>query len=180
MKNKFVFAVITVVATLMMASVVTVMAASVTPTLIWSWSNAWEQSYAGSFDYSWKFEGWVEGEPNSFSKTIGGNTITVTSDDGCCFDWTATLPISAVIVKTGALEPGAGPVAYLYEYEPPADHDTELCAPGGKGISHVTFCWNLPEQYIPEVPLGTITAMVTMIAAFGAYFVLRKPKSVPL
>ncbi|MEJ5328315.1 MAG: hypothetical protein WHU54_08750 [Candidatus Bathyarchaeia archaeon] len=44
----------------------------------------------------------------------------------------------------------------------------------------MTFCWNVPEQVIPEVPLGTVIATTAMIVAFGAYMALRKPRSLPI
>jgi len=179
MKSKLVYIATAIALILLTVSIVTVMAPSVTPTLI-SWSNIWEQGYASGFAYSYKFEGWYEGSPYSSTVTIGGNTISVTSSDGKTFSWTATLPISAVIVKTGTIEPTTGDYAYLYEYGSDGYGDTGLYAPGNKGISHVTFYWNVPHQEIPEVPLGTVAAIVSMMIAFAAYFTLRKPKSIQL
>jgi len=70
-----------------------------------------------------------------------GNQITVTfSEDGKYVSFTATLPISAVIVK-------GGPNANAYIYDPPTTSDSNLRAPDHPNpgqipaISHVTFCW---------------------------------------
>jgi hypothetical protein len=142
---------------LLLVSVTTIIAASVTPTLI-SWTNSWEQGYAASFDFSVKFDGGMgELPPGSSSKTVSGNTITITvyydGGEPKSFDWTSTYPISAVIVKNGAIVPGGGPVAFLYVYDPPVTSDTNLYAPENKGISHVVFCWNRPPEVFPEFPL---------------------------
>lgn len=152
---------------LLIVSVITVMAASVTPELIEDWSNQWEQRYAAGFDCSFKFEGPQGSDIPEGTHTAGplccGNTITITvygtyDEQGKwepkSFDWTSTYPISAVIVKTGAIEPGKGDVAYLYVYAPPMTSDTNLVAPGGKGISHITFCWDCPSERVPEFPLA--------------------------
>ncbi|MEM3760871.1 MAG: hypothetical protein QXZ02_07180 [Candidatus Bathyarchaeia archaeon] len=56
-------------------------------------------------------------------------------------------------------------------------------AAAGSGIGNgVTTayptCVCPPQQVIPEVPFGTVMAMVSLVSAFGAYFGLRKRKSV--
>ena len=55
------------------------------------------------------------------------------------FDWEATKPIRAVIVK-------AGTQANVYEYFTPRTSDTCMSSPSNTGISHITFC------YVPSPP----------------------------
>lgn len=191
MKNKLISAAILAV---MMLSIVTVKAASVTPILVTNWEsgNALDECEelhergvcSCDCTCAYKFDNWDDFQyPHTFTMTgTCGNTITVESNDGKTFNWSSTLPICAVIVKAGT-----DANVYCYGCQSTITHDEGLEAPKDqqgmpRDISHVTFCWNTspPDQIVPEVPLGTITAMVAMIAAFGAYFVLRKPKSVPL
>jgi hypothetical protein len=77
----------------------------------------------------------------TYSLDAFGNTVTVTfSDDGKFVSFSATLPISAVIVK-------GGPNANAYIYDTPVFADSNLRSPDHPregqipGISHVTFCW---------------------------------------
>src|SRR5919106_1279662 len=76
--------------------------------------------------------------PGSGSETQNGVTITITgsneSGEAVEFSWTSTTPIDLVIVK-------GGPTANLYHYDE-ATADTGLTAPGGKGISHISFCFD--------------------------------------
>jgi hypothetical protein len=138
-----------------------------------------EAAQVGTYDYAYKFDNWGPGTTFPWSETHGGNTITITSSNGTHFDWSSDFPISAVIVKGGT-------AVNIFYYDPAATSDTLLYAPINPntempyGISHVTFCWNVPDQEIPEVPLGTVAAIVSMMFAFAAYFTLRKPKSIQL
>jgi len=140
---------------LVLVSVTTIIAART----LWEqcpWSQEWESSYTDGFVYSYKFEP-AAGQtwPDTWTITHGGNTITITvyydGDDWRYFDWTASSPISAVIVKGGTC-------ANVFEYSPPQSSDTKLYAPTnpqtGKpyGLSHITFCWN-PPTGVPEFPL---------------------------
>jgi hypothetical protein len=51
----------------------------------------------------------------------------------------------------------------------------------GNGVTTAYPTYVCPPQLaIPEVPLGTIVAMVSLVSAFGAYFGLRKRKPVML
>jgi len=138
------------------------MAASVAPTTIDPWSNlAFEKPYTDLYDYSYKFDNWADQTyPYTFVYTHEGNTITITSEDGYCFDWTATKPVGAVIVK-------AGTKAYLYEYEPQVLSDTNLCAPDGKEVSHVTFAWNIEIEYCYETAYAKGSDAINFIPTFN-------------
>jgi hypothetical protein len=119
------------------------------------------------------------------ARNYGGKTITIydeTLNNGepVSFSWSADIPVCFVIVKTGNVEGSVSAHLYKYECDSPVRGDTGLGAPDGKGISHVTFCWNGPEGVVPDVPLGTVMAIAAMMVAFGAYLALRKPKSIPL
>jgi hypothetical protein len=90
------------------------------------------------FDGAFKVDPPISG---TYSLDAFGNTVTVTfSDDGRFVSFSATLPISAVIVK-------GGPNANAYIYNPPVTADSNLRSPDHPGpgqiprISHVTFCW---------------------------------------
>jgi hypothetical protein len=76
--------------------------------------------------------------PGSGSATQDGVTITITgsneSGEAVQFSWTSETPIDLVIVKGGA-------TANLYSYDE-ATADTGLTAPEGKGISHISFCFD--------------------------------------
>lgn len=69
---------------------------------------------------------------------VHSNMITIVDSDGKVFDWSATNSIGAVMVK-------AGTGYNVYYYDPQAMSDLDLIAHEGKGVSHVTFCWN-PDQ----------------------------------
>ena len=71
-----------------------------------------------------------------------GQSVTI-STNGSYFDWSATTGIEAVIVK-------GGPEANIYTYSPAAFSDSGLHAPersAGQpyGLSHITFCYTLPQ-----------------------------------
>jgi hypothetical protein len=52
------------------------------------------------------------------------------------------------------------------------------CGPGiGTGPTTAYPTEHPPTQVIPEIPLGSIVAAVSMVAAFGAYFGLRRRKA---
>jgi hypothetical protein len=81
--------------------------------------------------------------PAGFTVTLkdGGNSMDwsfTPGEDECLFD-------IAVIVK-------GGPAANLYYYKDGQTGGTGLVAPGGAGISNVTFCYNITEApAAPEV-----------------------------
>ena len=79
--------------------------------------------------------------PGSGSVTQDGVTITITdSEEGEAteFSWTSETPIDLVIVK-------AGPGASLYFYDEKTS-DSGLSGPDDKGISHITFCYDVEED----------------------------------
>lgn len=118
-----------------------VAAASVTPVLVDPWKSGdayFECSQIGSTcDFAWKLD-WDSSNNGVYGPLDGGNTITISNDDGSTFDWATEYPVCAVIVK-------AGTGAYVYWYHG-AYSDTGLVAPYGKEISHVTFCYNEPDM----------------------------------
>jgi LPXTG-motif cell wall-anchored protein len=74
----------------------------------------------------------------SFSVSID---FTFSGGEAVSFDFKdADPPVLAVFVKTGAVTPG-NPGGNLYEYDEPTTSDEGLVAPGGKGISHISFCY---------------------------------------
>ena len=138
-----------------------------------------EAAQVGAFNYAYKIESVNNGVYVATFPDGHTNTITISNYDGTHFDWSSEIPISAVIVKGGT-------AVNIFYYDPAAARDALLYAPINPntempyGLSHVTFCWNVPRQEIPEVPLGTVAAIVSMMIAFAAYFTLRKPKSIQL
>jgi hypothetical protein len=120
----------------MLAMATTVLAASVTPTVVEGNPNCADLGYENGFK--------PQPEPpptGTYTFPDGVNTVTITSD-GTYFDWTSTLGIDAVIVK-------GGPNANVYAYDPPAESfgDTALNSPtnpsgGPAQISHIDFCYD--------------------------------------
>ncbi|MBW6442018.1 hypothetical protein K0B04_03920 [Patescibacteria group bacterium] len=101
----------------------------------WQSGNAeFECSQIGEYEYAFKVD---DAAPNN-SWVWEGNTITIYGSDGSVFNWSATNPIGAVIVK-------AGTGANVWFYSPQVLGDTGLYGYENREISHVTFCWN-PEQ----------------------------------
>jgi hypothetical protein len=119
--------------------------ASVDPTLVDPWpppgGAASECAAVDCCDseFHHKFEPWSE---DGGSYTVdGGNTITISDNDGQSFGWTSELPVSCVIVKGGT-------AANVYCYPGGAYSDTGMFAPINPNsqehydISHATFCFN--------------------------------------
>lgn len=182
MKNKIIFKAAVLAVTFLLMSIAgakawTSMETRAIPPFVVG-NAATEASQVGCA-YGFKIEPWPTGTPPYIVNVDGVGTITITDFSNTHFKWTSTFPIYAVIVK-------AGDEVNIFYYDGGATGDTEfLYTPLGpqgqhQAISHVTFCWNVPDQVIPEVPLGTVVATVSMIAAFGAYFGLRKRVSTPL
>jgi hypothetical protein len=72
--------------------------------------------------------------PSSGTTTQDGVTITITGshgDQATEFSWSSATPIDLVIVG-----------ANLYAYEE-ATADTGLVGPDGKGIGHISFCYDI-------------------------------------
>jgi hypothetical protein len=74
-------------------------------------------------------------------------TISGLSANGQTFDWSSTLPVSAVLVKAGNDNNN------LYTYNPPVTSDTDLTrGDGQQGISHLLFCGNPPTPPPSSAP----------------------------
>jgi hypothetical protein len=105
---------------------------------------------ADYFEFSCKIDGWDASIDGAYDcpleeGDVGDNTITISDNDGTSFDWAALYSIGAVFVKGGSS-------ANVFQYDPQAYSDTDLYAPtnpsgGSAGVSHVTFCWNAPQDY---------------------------------
>ena len=83
--------------------------------------------------------------------------VTITNaDDDKSFDWSSNIGVDAVYVKAGA----GG--SNLYRYDPPSEvtGDTDLVSPGesGNGISHISFCYDLPDNPPESIPAESIPA----------------------
>jgi hypothetical protein len=150
-------------------SLITVVnAASVEPVFYADWQSgnaAFECSQINSGgNFAYKIDGWGS---SGMDGSYAGGIITISSSDGKTFDWESEEPVLAVIVK-------GGPGANVYFYEGGATSDTGLVAPLNTNtpaeddtfdISHVTFCIKKDDFVVPEVPLGTISAVLTMLGA---------------
>ncbi len=78
----------------------------------------------------------------------GGNTITISNNDGYSFAWSSKYPVMCVIVK-------GGNAANVYCYPGGSYGDTEMFAPVNASgqpasISHATFCYNKPGMCYEE------------------------------
>ncbi len=85
-------------------------------------------------------------------------TITNTTNDKI-FDWSSNIGVDAVFVKAGGKE-GHN----LYHYDPPSEafSDTDLTSPGpGNQISHISFCYDLPDATPTATPTPTPSATPT-------------------
>jgi hypothetical protein len=84
-------------------------------------------------------------------------TISGLSADGQTFDWSSTLPVSAVLVKA------ASDNHNLYTYDPAVLGDQDLThGAGQQAISHLLFCGNPPAEPTPEpTPTPEVTPAPT-------------------
>jgi hypothetical protein len=124
-----------------------VSAASVTPVLYEVWVSGDADfecgQIDGDYDFAYKVEPW-DGDDPSGDYTHEGQTITITAYGGGgeypTFDWAVSpYSLGAVIVK-------AGTSALVYYYDG-VSSDSDLDAPGGRAVSHATFCWNATTDY---------------------------------
>jgi hypothetical protein len=107
------------------------------------------------------------GEDGTYGDANFSVFIDFTYDDSeaVSFNFSAAdPPVMAVFVKTGAVTPG-NPGGNLYEYDPPTTSDTGLVAPGGKGISHISFCYVIQGTTTTTAPTTTTTAPTTTTTA---------------
>ncbi len=94
----------------------------------------------------------LEGEElTGGTHTDGTITVTLTvrdynEEEWLTFDWISNIPVTAVIVKGGKVTVDEQDYfAYVYKYGSPRTSDECLSAPSGKGISHITFCYVVPQ-----------------------------------
>jgi hypothetical protein len=110
-------------------------------------SAASECAAVGTFQYAWKFNT-ADGEgapaksetasfPDGHSNTLTISGVVLNEDgETSQFNWSsAPNGIGAVIVK-------AGTGALVYYYDPQVKSGSGLVGYEGKGVSHVTFCWD--------------------------------------
>ena len=111
-------------------------------------------------DFQGTGQTWIELtiDPNAdgtFNDVALEVTITNTTNDKI-FDWSSNIGVDAVFVKAGSKE-GHN----LYRYDPPSEafSDTDLTSPGpGNQISHISFCYDLPDATPTATPTGTPAA----------------------
>jgi len=156
---KFFFLISVVIIPFAVFYAVSNVAAAGAPTYIF---NDWDPSggalaecnrigHGTSFTNGVKFEG------SDLNTGVSKSNVTLTSvtfDEGepKTFNWSATMGIGAVIVK-------AGQGANVWAYSPTKTSDTGLYGYSNKGISHITFCWNIVEN--TATPTNTATATET-------------------
>jgi len=100
-------------------------------------------------------------------------TVNVVNNDGqwLTFDWTSNIPVTAVIVKGGSYwEDGEKCFSYVYKYdsESPRTSDNCLSAPAGTAISHITFCYVVPQITVSAVWAAELHVDQPMIADWAA------------
>ncbi|MER3418010.1 MAG: hypothetical protein C4343_02615, partial [Chloroflexota bacterium] len=133
-------------------------AASVTPTPIDVTKNQTCQDLAALYGGG---QTWLEVKfdpPKNGSQdvTVGGTTYTITVSNlkSTSFDWSSTLGIDAVFVKSGK----GGSNLYVYaptSSDPESFGDTNLTTRGGKAISHISFCYDSENPAPSPTPTPT-------------------------
>ena len=92
--------------------------------------------------------------------------VTITNLTATTFDWTANIGVDAVFVK-------GGPEGNLYSYNPEQTSDTGLTTTINPineqryGISHIVFCYDLPDPTPTPTPTATATPTATPTAVLG-------------
>jgi hypothetical protein len=111
---------------------------------VWQAGNAdIECGRIGEFAFGYKIE--IEEGEEWLDFDGEFDIITITNSTRKRFDWSATNPIGAVIVK-------ASTEANVWLYDPQVSFDENLFSPTNStngqlfDISHVTFCWNVVEE----------------------------------
>ena len=86
-------------------------------------------------------------EEKTYTDPVTGIQVTISDvkvvGGIASFDFTSTIPVSAVFVKSG-------PGGILYTFDPPTTTGNDLKSPNDT-ISHISFCWNPPPP-TTEVP----------------------------
>ena len=130
-------------------------AASVEPEVLAGASNTGKTCSdlegAGQTWIEFKLEG---GELTDGAHTAGPLTVTISNLTNTAFDWTSNIGVDGIVVKDGV--DGAN----FYVYDPPTEEksDTDLSVPGERGISHISFCYDLPDATPTPTPTPTATA----------------------
>jgi len=97
------------------------------------------------------------------------NVVKKSDGDWISFDWSSNIPVNVVLVK-------GGPSANAYYYDPPATGGNGLQAPRGKGISHITFCYCPPMQWVSVSGLSDLEITQRFIRQgnrYGSLGILR-------
>ena len=101
-----------------------------------------------------------KGNLSSGTHTDGTLTVTISNFTfgDTSFDWTSNIGVDGVVVKDGV--DGAN----FYRYDPPTEStgDDGLETPGNqKAISHISFCYDLPDATPTPTPTATPTPTST-------------------
>jgi hypothetical protein len=96
-------------------------------------------------------ESWLEVKvdpPADGVYSDGTLTVTVSNYADNQFDWSSNIGVDAVFVKAGSDKHN------LYVYDPEATADDGLTAQDGQGngISHISFCYDLPDEEPTPTP----------------------------
>ena len=146
-------------------------AASVEPEFLAGASNVPHDGIPGKrcLDNEGEGQTWIEFKIDKSilaNDTFSDDTLDVTISnltggplDFNSFDWTSNIGVDAVVVKGG--EAGS----HLYRYDPPTEStgDTGLGVPdpANNGISHIVFCYDLPDPTPTPTPTPSPTPTPT-------------------
>jgi hypothetical protein len=139
-------------------------AAGVSPTYYTGATNIKCSDIAGCSGSSIKIESADLQTPGTYSQD--GVTITVYAPvNGIIHvDWTASGPVTCVILKTATL-------ANVYNYDPAATHDEGLEVPYDPtntnpfALSHIEYCNYIPTPEFPTIalPVGIIIGIIGLV-----------------
>ncbi len=102
---------------------------------------------------------WIEFKLEGSDLTDGAHSngtleVTISNLTNATFDWTSNIGVDGVVVKDGV--DGAN----FYRYDPPTEEtgDTGLGVPDARAISHISFCYDLPDATPTATPTPTPSA----------------------
>ena len=102
----------------------------------------------------------IDSGPSDGMFDDGTLSVTVSNSTTHEFDWSSDIGLDAIFVK-------AGNGGFLYLYDPPgqeATADTNLIGSAKNAISHISYCYDLPD--VPdEVSPTSIVSTTTTIAS---------------
>ena len=87
----------------------------------------------------------IDSRPSDGVFGDGTLSVTVSNSDAHEFDWSSNIGLDAIFVK-------AGDGGFLYLYDPPgpeATADTNLTGSAKHAISHISYCYDLPDEIQP-------------------------------